>query len=69
MPSVATEDMVLPKIRFLGILSPDLSRSFGPLKGFDLTIRSFAAFAKSQELQDQEACKLIIVGSGPEEVF
>jgi glycosyltransferase involved in cell wall biosynthesis len=70
MPSVATEDLGFTKNKVLGDTFTLISAGrLVPLKGFDLTIRSFAAFAKSQELQDQEACKLIIVGSGPEEVF
>lgn len=38
---------------------------FVPLKGFDLTIRSFASFYKSLPALAQEKTELILVGSGP----
>lgn len=42
---------------------------FVPLKGFDLTIRSFAAFYHSLSEKQQEKCELTLVGSGPEAAF
>ena len=39
---------------------------FVPLKGFDLTIRSFASFYKGLANDDQQKVKLILVGDGPE---
>lgn len=37
-----------------------------PLKGFDLTIRSFEAFYKSLPEKEQDQYRLLIIGSGPE---
>ena len=39
---------------------------FVPLKGFDLTIRSFAAFYKSLCKEKQALTNLLIIGTGPE---
>lgn len=38
---------------------------FVPLKGFDLTIRSFAAFYKRLSPADRKKAKLTLIGSGP----
>lgn len=39
---------------------------FVPLKGFDLTILSFAKFLKTLNQEQRKKCKLKLVGSGPE---
>ncbi|MBB5647180.1 glycosyltransferase family 4 protein [Pedobacter cryoconitis] len=38
---------------------------FVPLKGFDLTIRSFAEFYKHLTLSDRKKAKLTLIGTGP----
>lgn len=42
---------------------------FVPLKGFDLTLRAFAAFYHNLPEEAQEKCELTLVGSGPEAGF
>lgn len=42
---------------------------FVPLKGFDLTIRSFINFLDRIPFEERENCKLTLVGSGPEKGF
>ncbi|WP_143883921.1 glycosyltransferase [Chryseobacterium binzhouense] len=42
---------------------------FVPLKGFDLTIRSFARFFALLSTNDQKNCKLILVGTGEQKTF
>ncbi|MCZ8284374.1 MAG: glycosyltransferase, partial [Bacteroidia bacterium] len=37
-----------------------------PLKGFDMTIKSFAGFLAMQPPGSKASCELVIVGSGPE---
>jgi glycosyltransferase involved in cell wall biosynthesis len=67
MPSVATEDFGL---RHLSKSEKFTVLSVGrlvALKGFDLSISSFADFVKRLPLKDRAYCELIIVGSGPEE--
>lgn len=39
---------------------------FVPLKGFDLTIRSFALFYRNLNPSDQQKARLILIGKGPE---
>ena len=65
VPSVATEDFAYctdKKKSFTLITAGRLV----PLKGFDLSILSFAQFLKTLNKEKREHCKLIIVGSGPE---
>ncbi len=66
MPSVATEDFgwntKKPNHKFRLISAGRLV----PLKGFDLTIASFAAFVNNLPIQEKIKCELVIVGSGPE---
>ncbi len=70
-PSVASEDY------YDGGEQPRDNRDFQvisagrfvPLKGFDLTIRSFIAFLNSVPFHDRCKCKLTLVGSGPEKDF
>jgi glycosyltransferase involved in cell wall biosynthesis len=69
-PSVASEDFygkddILPKSDFTVI---SVGR-FVPLKGFDLTIRSFARFIVLLSNEDQKKCKLILVGTGEQKTF
>ncbi len=40
-----------------------------PLKGFDLTILSFAEFVNKLPIAERKQCELIIVGKGPEEGY
>lgn len=42
---------------------------FVPLKGFDLTIRSFIRFLETLPAAQRDFCKLTLVGSGPEKDF
>ncbi len=64
MPSVATEYVNLadpiPKEKFRAL---SVGR-FVPLKGFDLTLKSFAAFYKKLSLEEQKKVELILVGKG-----
>jgi glycosyltransferase involved in cell wall biosynthesis len=65
-PSVASEDfftdVILKKENF-HIISVG---RFVTLKGFDLTLHSFAAFVNGLPLSERKTCKLTLVGSGPE---
>jgi glycosyltransferase involved in cell wall biosynthesis len=69
MPSVATEDNFcenyIEKQNF-NVISVG---RFVPLKGFDLTIRSFASFINSIVMEKRSNCKLTLVGTGPEKEF
>jgi len=67
-PSVATQDFgwnkgEVPTEKFTVISAG----RFVPLKGFDLSIRSFAQFMKFIAPTDKNKCELLLVGSGPEE--
>lgn len=66
LPSVASEkrNSVNEKATTFKVLS--IGR-FVPLKGFDVTISSFAKFYHALSSQDQQRCELTIVGKGPEE--
>jgi glycosyltransferase involved in cell wall biosynthesis len=69
-PSVATEDFnknekISPKSGFTVI---SVGR-FVPLKGFDLTIRSFIEFISQLPEKDKAECKLILVGAGEQKVL
>jgi len=69
-PSVASEDFyqkdeVTVKSDFTII---SVGR-FVPLKGFDLTIRSFARFFALLSTNNQKNCKLILVGTGEQKTF
>jgi len=67
VPSVATQDFgwVFPVNNDDFILIS--AGRFVPLKGFDLTIRSFAQFLGSVTDIQKLKCQLILVGTGPEE--
>ena len=76
IPSVASEDVAAgPADCFLTgnggrrdftILS---AGRFVPLKGFDLTIRSFAGFHRQLTKAQQPFVKLVLVGSGPQKAL
>jgi glycosyltransferase involved in cell wall biosynthesis len=68
-PSVASEDFTrggCDKKSNFHVIS---AGRFVPLKGFDLTIRSFIKFLDSVSLSERSNCKLTLVGSGPERGF
>lgn len=69
MPAVASEQPfekdILPKDDFTVV---SVGR-FVPLKGFDLTIRSFSKFYKALQADMQLKCKLLIIGTGPEKAL
>ena len=66
LPSVGSENIINPsqfkKSKSFTILS---AGRFVPLKGFDVTISSFAAFYNKLPPEDQPFAQLILVGSGP----
>jgi len=69
-PSVATEDFGWNgQISNSGKFTMISAGRFVPLKGFDLTIRSFASFYNNLNEIQQDKCELILVGSGPEEAM
>ena len=69
-PSVATQDfgweMQQDEQSDFSVIS---AGRFVPLKGFDLTIESFAAFIRALPYEDKLKCHLYLVGSGPEEAL
>jgi glycosyltransferase involved in cell wall biosynthesis len=65
VPSVATEDFGYTKSKNDSFTLITAGRLV-PLKGFDLSILSFASFFTTLSEADKAHCKLIIVGSGPE---
>lgn len=69
VPSVATQDFGWDEAQCPGSSFRIISAGrFVPLKGFDLTIRAFAAFCKKLPKSDRNRCELLLVGSGPEEL-
>ncbi|PTB92727.1 hypothetical protein C9994_13675 [Marivirga lumbricoides] len=66
MPSVATEDFGWNKNKSNHKFRLISAGRLVPLKGFDLTIKSFAAFIQSLPVEEKIKCELVIVGSGPE---
>lgn len=69
-PSVATEDFKQDKEIKLktGFTVISVGR-FVPLKGFDLTIRSFIEFLSQLPEKDKAECKLILVGAGEQKAL
>lgn len=69
IPSVATEDYGYDqstqndKFKLISV------GRLVPLKGFDLTISSFAKFMEQRTEEEKKDCELVIVGSGPEKEF
>lgn len=66
MPSVASEDFGFNRSFKKNFTLISVGR-FVPLKGFDLSILSFAAFVNSLPPETRNNCRLVLVGSGPEE--
>ncbi len=65
-PSVATQDFGFDLQQKGEKFTLITAGRLVPLKGFDLTIKSFAKFLQDQPLRRKHQCELIIVGSGPE---
>lgn len=68
-PSVASEDFTTNNNDKKSNFHVISAGRFVPLKGFDLTIRSFIMFLDSVSLSERANCKLTLVGSGPERGF
>jgi glycosyltransferase involved in cell wall biosynthesis len=66
MPSVASEDFGFQETKTNSKFSVISAGRMVPLKGFDLSILSFAQFINSLTEQEKLKCELILVGSGPE---
>jgi glycosyltransferase involved in cell wall biosynthesis len=66
MPSVATQDFGFNENNQNSKFTIISAGRLVPLKGFDLTIKSFARFLNNQSSEVANKCELIIVGSGPE---
>jgi glycosyltransferase involved in cell wall biosynthesis len=66
IPAVATEDFGCDIDRKSDSFTLISAGRLVPLKGFDLTVLSFAKFCNSLTEVEKEKAKLIIVGSGPE---
>jgi glycosyltransferase involved in cell wall biosynthesis len=69
MPSVATEDHAYKGLSRHDKFTLISAGRLLPLKGFDLTILSFASFIQTLSANDRKLCELIIVGSGPEKIY
>lgn len=66
-PSVATQDFGWNDGEERGPKFTVISAGrFVPLKGFDLSIKAFAAFLKMVSEEQKQNCELVLVGSGPE---
>lgn len=68
MPAVATNDMLEPANTNNGFTIISIGR-FIALKGFDVTIRSFALFYHKLPFDKRAQTKLLLVGNGPELPF
>ncbi len=66
LPSVATQDFGFQQKNEFNSFTVLSAGRMVPLKGFDLSIRAFAAFLDMIDVDERKKCKLIIVGSGPE---
>jgi glycosyltransferase involved in cell wall biosynthesis len=64
MPSVATEEPSLVTTEQRDFIVFSAGR-FVPLKGFDITLRSFAAFCEMLPQSERSEVKLVLAGSGP----
>ena len=69
MPSVATEDFEYSTYKNPNEFNIISAGRLVPLKGFDLTILSFAKFINKLGDSEKSKCKLTIVGSGPEKEY
>jgi glycosyltransferase involved in cell wall biosynthesis len=63
-PSVATDDIIVERNETENFTVISAGR-FVPLKGFDITLRAFAAFYHSLSMEQKEKVRLNLVGSGP----
>jgi glycosyltransferase involved in cell wall biosynthesis len=68
MPAVATNDMLESRSKDDSFQVISVGR-FVALKGFDVVIRSFAAFFRRLDESEKKAVKLVLVGDGPELEF
>ncbi|MBL0135246.1 MAG: glycosyltransferase [Chitinophagaceae bacterium] len=68
MPAVATNDMLQVNIQSAQFKIISVGR-FVALKGFDVTIKSFANFYHQLPVEKKSAVKLVLVGNGPELPF
>jgi glycosyltransferase involved in cell wall biosynthesis len=69
-PSVATQDFGWDEsVPINGTFTVISAGRFVPLKGFDLTIFSFASFLMLLNEKEKANCELVLVGSGPQEAF
>jgi glycosyltransferase involved in cell wall biosynthesis len=69
MPSVATHDAGWLPEKSQEKFTVISAGRFVPLKGFDLTILSFAHFLQNLPTEAQAKCELVLVGSGAEKAF
>lgn len=65
-PSIASEDFALQPQKKQSTFNLISVGRFVPLKGFDLTIASYADFLNKISLEDRNKCLLTLVGTGPE---
>jgi glycosyltransferase involved in cell wall biosynthesis len=68
-PSVASQDFGWNEHQEASNFTVISAGRFVPLKGFDLTIKSFAKMVRSLPYEDKVKCHLILVGNGPEEQY
>lgn len=68
-PSVASEDFYTDAIAKKENFHLISVGRFVTLKGFDLTLHSFATFVNALSLPERQRCKLTLVGSGPEKLL
>ncbi|MBL4709572.1 MAG: glycosyltransferase family 4 protein, partial [Flavobacteriales bacterium] len=68
MPSVASEDVSILSIAKQNFNVLAIGR-FVPLKGFDVSIRSFAKFYHNKEVKANKMSRLILVGKGEQKQF
>jgi glycosyltransferase involved in cell wall biosynthesis len=68
MPAVATNDMLVSRSKEETFQIISVGR-FVALKGFDIVIRSFAAFLRRLNTAEKKTVKLVLVGNGPELAF
>ncbi len=69
VPSVATQDFGCEPVPEKDKFTLISAGRFVPLKGFDLTILSFAKFVAELPESQRQKCELLLVGSGPEEAL
>lgn len=65
-PSVATQDFGYQSKTADNKFTLITAGRLVPLKGFDLTIKSFARFLHTQSPEIKEKCRLLVIGKGPE---